>query len=54
MHPGQISSNEAAEAIKSAERLQDTPLGYSDEYEELRKILPLLFAELSDPPTSSS
>jgi len=46
LHPGLITGEEAAEAIARAECLSDPFISYSDEYEKLKEILPLVFSNL--------
>jgi hypothetical protein len=48
LHPGLIAPEDAADAIRRAEQLAEGPDILSDEYEALRKVIPLLFANLRD------
>lgn len=52
LHPGLVTREQAAEAIERAERLQEMPVTFSDEYIALRKALPTLFENLSTEPRS--
>jgi AbiV family abortive infection protein len=51
LHPGLVTREQAAEAIERAERLQEMPVTFSDEYLALKEVLPALFANLSTEPT---
>jgi AbiV family abortive infection protein len=46
VHPGLITREDAESEIKRAERLSEMPDILSDEYRELRKMLPLVFSDL--------
>jgi len=46
VHPGLITREDAESEIKRAERLSEMPDTFSDEYRELKKILPLVFSGL--------
>lgn len=48
LHPGQITREDASEAIGRAERLSDPMICYSDEYRKLKEILPVVFSSLKD------
>jgi hypothetical protein len=48
LHPGLITREEASETIKPAERFSEGPITYSDEYQKLKEILPLIFPNLKD------
>jgi AbiV family abortive infection protein len=48
LHPGLITREEASEAIERAERLSEAPITYSDEYQKLKEILPLVFSSPKD------
>jgi AbiV family abortive infection protein len=47
LHPGLITREEASKEIERAERLSESPETCSDEYYRLKKVLPLLFSNLS-------
>lgn len=47
LHPGLVTREQAAEAIGRAERLQEIPVTFSDEYLALKEVLPALFANLT-------
>jgi AbiV family abortive infection protein len=47
LHPGLVTREQAVEAIERAERLQDTPVTFSDEYLALKEVLPALFANVT-------
>ena len=47
-HPGQITREEASDAIERAKRLSETPLTCSYEYRKLVEILRLVFENLKD------
>ncbi len=51
LHPGLVTREQAAEAIERAERLQEIPVTFSDEYLALKEVLPALFANLTTDPT---
>lgn len=51
LHPGLITREQAAEAIERAERFQEIPVMFSDEYLALKEVLPALFANLTTEPT---
>jgi AbiV family abortive infection protein len=48
LHPGRITREEALEAVERAERLSDPFLAFSDEYQRLKEVLPLVFANLKE------
>jgi AbiV family abortive infection protein len=48
LHPGLITREEASEAIERAQRFAEGPDTFSDEYGTLRKVLPMVFANLKD------
>jgi len=47
LHPGLITREEASDAIGRAEQLAEGPDLFSDEYNALIKVIPLLFANLT-------
>ena len=47
LHPGLVTREQAAEVIERAERLQEIPVTFSDEYLALKEVLPALFANLT-------
>lgn len=50
LHPGLVTREQAAKAIERAERFQEIPVTFSDEYLALKEVLPALFANLSNEP----
>ena len=48
LHPGLVTEEEASEAMARAERLSEEPEIFCKEYDKLKEILPLLFANLRD------
>jgi HEPN superfamily AbiV-like protein len=54
LHPGLITREEASEAILRAEQLAEGPDILSDEYRTLTKVLPMIFANLTERSTGST
>lgn len=48
LHPGLITREEASEAVRRAEQLAEGPDVLSDEYEALRKVIRVIFTNLTD------
>lgn len=48
LHPGLVTREDASDAIRRAEQLAEGPDTLSDEYDALKKTIPLFFANLID------
>jgi hypothetical protein len=46
LHPDLVSREDAADALKRAERFIEGPARFSDEYRKLQEVLPLVFSNL--------